>query len=184
MRQIFRPMNPGGSAWLALALLISVLSPWAQAEPREIGWQDLAPLGWPDRDPLDGRDLSVLDDDDPEAQRLYAVLREYLDNAPVVSSLDGENVVIPGFVVPVSFDAQTREIREFLLVPFYGACIHVPPPASNQIILVNAERADTTFPEQSDTAVLVTGQLLIDHTASDLAVSSYRLDATRVTAYP
>jgi hypothetical protein len=169
---------------LMSALLISTLPSWAQAEPREIGWQDLVPLGWPDRDPLDGQDLSSLDDDDPKAQRLYAVLREYLDDAPVVSSLDGERVRIPGFVVPVSYDAQTREIREFLLVPFYGACIHVPPPASNQIILVNAEQASMALPEQPDTAVQVTGQLMIDYATSDLAVSSYRLDATLVTAYP
>ncbi|MEQ9546384.1 MAG: DUF3299 domain-containing protein [Marinobacter sp.] len=169
---------------LTLVLLISAQPSLARAEPREIGWQDLVPIGWPDRDPLDGRDISLMDDDDPETQQLYSVLREYLDNAPVVPSLDGQNVIIPGFVVPVSFKAGTREIREFLLVPFYGACIHVPPPASNQIILVDGEQASSQFPEQPDAPVLVTGRLSVNHVESELAVSSYRLDASRITAYP
>lgn len=60
-----KSMSPRGLVLLASALLISIPPAWAQAAPREIGWQDLVPLGWPDRDPLDGQDLSSLDDDDP-----------------------------------------------------------------------------------------------------------------------
>ncbi len=172
-----------GCRFVLLTLAIGAQPLLVQAEPRLLGWQDLVPLGWPDRDPLDGQDISRLDDGDPEAQRLYTVLREYLDNAPVVPSLDNETVAIPGFVVPLRFEPQTQTIQEFLLVPFNGACIHVPPPASNQIILVNAEHAVRQFPAHPDTPVLVTGRLRIDHAESELAVSSYRLDASQITAY-
>ena len=55
----------------------------------------------------------------------------------VVASLDGKRVQIGGYVVPLDFDA-TR-VKEFLLVPFVGACIHVPPPPPNQIVYVKAE---------------------------------------------
>ena len=54
----------------------------------------------------------------------------------LVSTFNGRQVRIAGFVVPLGFD-QT-EVNEFLLVPFVGACIHVPPPPPNQIILVKS----------------------------------------------
>jgi uncharacterized protein len=54
----------------------------------------------------------------------------------LVSTFNGRQVRIAGFVVPLNFD-QT-EVNEFLLVPFVGACIHVPPPPPNQMILVRS----------------------------------------------
>ena len=44
----------------------------------------------------------------------------------VVTELDGKQVSIGGYVVPLDFEATT--VKEFLLVPFVGACIRVPPP--------------------------------------------------------
>lgn len=168
---------------LLVALAVSSCASPAYSEPRSIGWNDLVPLGWPDRDPLDGRDISNLSDQDPEAKRLYAILREYLDNAPVVEELDGQQVSIPGYVVPMEFFSGTRQIKTFLLVPFQGACIHVPPPASNQIVLVNNDRKDFDFTYDPEVPVLVSGLLTIDHIESDLAVSSYQLDASSITEY-
>jgi hypothetical protein len=55
----------------------------------------------------------------------------------VVAELDGKRVRIGGYVVPLDFESTT--VKEFLLVPFVGACIHVPPPPANQIIYVKAE---------------------------------------------
>jgi hypothetical protein len=55
----------------------------------------------------------------------------------LVSTFNGKQVRIAGFVVPLVFD-QT-EVNEFLLVPFVGACIHVPPPPPNQMILVRSQ---------------------------------------------
>lgn len=168
---------------LLVALAFSSCASPAYCEPRSIGWNDLVPLGWPDRDPLDGRDISNLSDQDPEAKRLYAILREYLDNAPVVEELDGQQVSIPGYVVPIEFFSGTRRIKTFLLVPFQGACIHVPPPASNQIVLISNDQKDSDFPDDPEVPVLVSGLLTIDHIESDLAVSSYHLDASSITAF-
>jgi hypothetical protein len=55
----------------------------------------------------------------------------------MAADLEGKRVKIAGYVVPLDFEATT--IKEFLLVPFGGACIHVPPPPANQIIYVKAE---------------------------------------------
>jgi len=46
-------------------------------------------------------------------------------------------VKIAGYVLPLDFEATV--VKEFLLVPYVGACIHVPPPPPNQIIYVTSE---------------------------------------------
>jgi hypothetical protein len=60
-------------------------------------------------------------------EALKRILAEW-DRAPVVEEFDGQLVRIPGFVVPLESDGKT--ISEFLLVPYFGACVHVPPPPS------------------------------------------------------
>ena len=56
----------------------------------------------------------------------------------VVDELDGQRVRIGGYVLPFDFGAS-NEISRFLLVPFIGACIHVPPPPPNQLIYVSTD---------------------------------------------
>ncbi len=55
-------------------------------------------------------------------------------NAPGDELLNSQLVELSGYVVP--FDDGALKFSEFLLVPFAGACIHVPPPPSNQIVNV------------------------------------------------
>ena len=50
--------------------------------------------------------------------------------------LMGKSIKIPGFAVPLEGDDGFEYIDEFLLVPYFGACIHVPPPPPNQVIHV------------------------------------------------
>lgn len=54
----------------------------------------------------------------------------------VVPELDGESVKIPGFIVPLEFDDDLT-ITQFFLVPYFGACVHAPPPPPNQLIFVD-----------------------------------------------
>lgn len=56
----------------------------------------------------------------------------------VVAELDGQVVRMPGYLLPLEFSG--REVTEFLLVPYVGACIHSPPPPPNQIVHVRAEK--------------------------------------------
>ena len=62
--------------------------------------------------------------------------QQALVSTKIIKELDGQLVRIPGFVVPVEFDEES--ITEFFLVPYFGACIHSPPPPPNQIIYVHA----------------------------------------------
>ena len=59
------------------------------------------------------------------------------DTGAVRHELDGARVRIPGYMTPLTWD--DAEVGEFLLVPYVGACVHVPPPPANQIVYVEVE---------------------------------------------
>jgi hypothetical protein len=94
--------------------------------------------------------------------------------------LDGKIVKIAGFVTPLSFTAGT--ISDFLLVPFVGACIHVPPPPANQIVYVSDVKGyrpsgDLLYP------VWVTGKLKAVPLDTDLANVGYQIAGAEVEPY-
>lgn len=93
--------------------------------------------------------------------------------------LDGVNVRIAGFIAPLSFDG-TR-VSEFLLVPYVGACIHVPPPPSNQILDVADFQGYQ--PEGLLYPVWVTGRLRAVPLETDLASVGYRIEDAVVELY-
>jgi len=105
----------------------------ADQAPRQLVWDDLMPIG----------ETELLAELMKEHMSRVSDIREGSANDEmiqvgtfnVVESLDGERVRIPGFVIPFSFNRKS-EYDEFLLVPYAGACIHVPPPPPNQIIFV------------------------------------------------
>jgi hypothetical protein len=98
----------------------------------------------------------------------------------VVGELNGKRVKIGGYVVPLDFEATT--IKEFLLVPFVGACIHVPPPPANQIVYVKTAQG-FEIAGQFD-PVWVTGTLKTEPAFTGLADTGYSLDAEAVEARP
>jgi hypothetical protein len=96
--------------------------------------------------------------------------------APVVTALDGKRVRIGGYVVSLDFDA-TR-VKEFLLVPFVGACIHVPPPPANQIVYVKSAQGFDV--KGMFEPVWVTGTLKVTAAFTGLAEAGYSLEADKV----
>lgn len=94
--------------------------------------------------------------------------------------LDRKTVAVPGFMVPLEDDAD--QVTEFLLVPFAGACIHVPPPPPNQMIYVklkNGGKAKMSFTEP----IMVTGQLHVATVQSPYGDVSFNLDGDFVKPY-
>lgn len=146
---------------------------------RTLIWDELIP---PDYNPaamLDGIDLNALPDNDPRAVQLLADLKTASAAAPVVAALDGQRVRIPGFAVPLEGDA--KQVTELLLVPYFGACIHVPPPPSNQIIHVLPKS-----PVAHDTlkrAVWVEGVMSTVRSETGSGDAGYRLSAYVVSSY-
>ena len=150
----------------------------------ELSWENLIPEDFkPAQSPLDSmsrEQINKLFDGSDESKAELAEIEEMLAFAPVVDSLDGEQVRIPGYVVPLDFDGQTQ-MKEFLLVPYYGACIHTPPPPANQVVHVVSE----STVEVGDTydPVWAIGTLSTETTMSDLAESGYRLQIDRIEPY-
>ena len=150
------------------------------ASPKEIDWEALIPEDWQPEALMAGVDIENLSDDDPRAQELLDKLRALWNEAPVVPALEGQRVKLPGFVVPLEMDA--KRIDEFLLVPYYGACIHVPPPPANQTVhVVTAE--GKAFEGQLFDVVWVTGTMRVERLSSDLAEAGYRLQDATVVPY-
>lgn len=50
----------------------------------------------------------------------------------------GKEITIKGFMMPLDYDSKA--IVEFLLMPYVPACMHVPPPPANQLILVKMKK--------------------------------------------
>src|ERR1035437_2077101 len=100
----------------------------------EIQWEMLTPKGWNPAISLDLPDLATLSDRDPRAMAALQAMKKAWENAPAEPSMNGRNIRIPGFMMPL--DKTGESVRSFLLVPYFGACIHSPPPPSNQMIQV------------------------------------------------
>jgi hypothetical protein len=150
------------------------------AAVRTLSWDNLLPDDFRPEKLLEGADVQNLSDDDPRAKALMAKLQAMWKEAPVVTALDGKTIRMPGFVVPLEGDGQV--VNEFLLVPYYGACIHVPPPPANQIVYVKAQGRNVQVRRLFDT-VWVTGVMKVEHTASELGEAGYTLNALEVTPY-
>ena len=103
-----------------------------------------------------------------------------LVSTDVNENLDGAMIRIPGFVVPLEFDEE-QTISQFFLVPYFGACLHMPPPPPNQIILVNA-------PKGIQMSALydpfwIEGQLSTSFQENDMATSAYAMQLNRIEPY-
>jgi len=128
---------------------------------------------------LDVRDLVI---------KFEAAMSEYnrRSNQPV-RALDDKDVRIPGYVLPLEFDGTA--VSEFFLVPYVGACIHTPPPAANQIVLVKLNQ--TYKPDGLYEPVWVTGKMKIVKSQHELGyrdgvgsvTSTYRLDGVRIAPF-
>lgn len=148
---------------------------------RETRWFELGPEGWDPYQQLRQarQGLAGLSDADPRAADLLKQMREIWNNAPTNAKLEGAAVRIPGYVVPL--DESRLGLKEFLLVPYFGACIHTPPPPSNQIIHVTLQRPMPGL-RTMDT-VWVSGSIHAQRSDSSMGMSSYAMNAVAVERY-
>lgn len=146
---------------------------------RDLKWQELVPEGWDPSASFRSRNTTLLNDWDPRARKLLKEAKEVLDHAPTVATLDGAIVRIPGYVVPL--ESSRGALKEFLLVPYFGACIHTPPPPANQIIHVVPKTPAEGF-RTMDT-VWVIGTLSARRVETFAGDSGYRIDAASVERY-
>jgi uncharacterized protein len=125
------------------------------------GADSSVPVGW--------AQLQTLNSDLPLAKQNSAAQK-----------LDGKLVSIPGFMVPLEDDLD--KVTEFLLVPYAGACIHVPPPPPNQMVYVKMNSSNKVHVTFTD-PIMVTGQLKISTVVSPYGDVSYDMVGITVKPY-
>ena len=126
------------------------------------------------QDEIDGRLASGLSE---EADNPY---EKALRSTRVRGEFDGQRVRIPGFVVPLDFDAE-RNITAFFLVPYFGACLHTPPPPPNQIIY--AEFSSGVRMDDIYYPYWLEGTLNVALEETELGTSAYTMAVDNVTPY-
>jgi hypothetical protein len=146
---------------------------------KEKTWDDLMPKSWDPMASLKGLKLDSLQDSDPRAIEALQKIRDAWSNAPVEPSLNGERIRIPGFVIPL--EKSGNKVSEFLLVPYFGACIHTPPPPPNQIIHVKASKPVANM-RTMDT-MWVSGLMQTRASETEMGQAGYQLKAERVEPY-
>ncbi|QLL12805.1 DUF3299 domain-containing protein [Pseudomonas chlororaphis] len=163
-----------------LALLMLVALPLWATEPRDLAWSEMippdAPAEVPNMKPL--HDLSQMSD--ALAAESAPAAKQEMPNAPVVQSLDGLSVRLPGYIVPLEVSEEGRT-TEFLLVPYFGACIHVPPPPSNQIVHVKS--AVGVKLDELYQPYWIEGPMQVKASTSEIADAGYQMEAQKIYVY-
>lgn len=185
-----------------LGVLFTSLSTWALAEGpgpagaagsdfRMIEWTDLIPpeeleiLMNPPEYITDIEDGSLEDQISSQISNSIAAAsddpyQQALVSTNVRAEMDGARVKIPGFIVPLEFDEE-QTVTQFFLVPYFGACIHMPPPPPNQIILVDYPRGIEM--EELYTPFWISGELKTSISENDVALSAYSMKLAEYERY-
>lgn len=166
--------------YLLLPLLLLLLSRLASAELPETDWLELMP-------PQDRAALEAMPEIDHQGaeqdSEFYSPggLKQQAKNLPAVmystntvTALNGKALRLGGYPVPLETDSQGRSTL-FFLVPYPGACIHVPPPPPNQLVLVRYPQGIEL--EDIYAPLWVSGTLKIEQVNNELADAAYALEA-------
>lgn len=165
-----------------LFITLLLVSGLARADLPETDWLELMPKS--DQKALEA--MPEIDHNSPEATGRFDSkgglkqakgLPAVMYSTKTVAAMDGKNIRIGGYPVPLETDAKGRSTL-FFLVPYPGACIHVPPPPPNQMVLVRYPKGlklDDIY-----TPLWVVGTLKVEKVSNDLADAAYALDAGKV----
>lgn len=156
---------------LLVVVMLSVSIPsYANSEDvLQLDWIDLIPES--ERNMFDKQGMPAIDHsgDMMQQSKLGSVRQE----------LNGSTVKVPGFVIPLEGDENM--VTEFLLVPYFGACIHVPPPPPNQIIYVKFPKGAPV--QELWDVIYVIGTLKTETISHELAETGYVIEGTAITEY-
>jgi hypothetical protein len=202
-----------------IIMAVTTLSIPASAEEiRQLDWEDLIPGHLKSQDPLAGltqiqKDaviwainmLESLPEREPEEyykeieKSMPSLKKADIDinkvrekrkeiQTAIVKDLNGRLVRMPGYLLPLEIIGA--KVTEFLLVPYIGACIHVPPPPPNQIVYVKIIKKAYRHKGLYD-PVWVTGKMSVKSMTRDLYLVDgsadvsigYALEAWQVEPY-
>lgn len=139
--------------------------------PLQIMWEDLIPPGVPYSEIIGEGEL---DEEKDTWNPIYDA-----NGIKLNEELDGKYIRMPGFIVP--FDFGATGIKDFMLVPYVGACVHVPPPPANQLVVVSAR---TPWPgDELWDPVWVTGVMRTRLQSTELGQTGYSIEADEMETY-
>jgi hypothetical protein len=149
-----------------------------KAHPFELGWSDLMPDDFtPDKlakkFEKELKRLDSLSDESEEGLAIIQKIQLEIDKIPSNPKWDGKWVKLPGFIAPL--ETRNAQVVRFLLVPYFGACIHVPPPPVNQTVLVDVKKKHGIKLNQIDLPFIITGKLSLDKTNTEIGNAGYHI---------
>lgn len=147
---------------------------------REIFWEDLMPEGEQERLAQMYQAQMAMLYGGGVAEGSAADKAVQIGTFNTVAELDGVKVRIPGYTVPFEYGSNA-EITEFLLVPYFGACLHAPPPPPNQTIFVQTDQPMTL--KDLAQAVWIEGTLTAQTQDTELADAAYTIALDKVEIY-
>lgn len=134
-------------------------------------WEDLIPPGVPYSEIIGEGDLDEVND-------TWAPIFD-ANGTKLNEALNGAYIKMPGFILPLEVGAAG--VSHFILVPYIGACIHVPPPPPNQLVVVNSK---VPWPgDQLWDAIWVYGRMQTQLQSTELAETGYALAADKIEKY-
>lgn len=155
----------------------------ADSEFRELSWDELSPAGY-EQDKILDKYQEVIEqtpEGSPEENEIFDKMMSELNGAPANQALDGQKIKLPGFVSPL--EEKDGKITEFLLVPYFGACIHVPPPPLNNTLLIKPKPEHAIPFSRYGEPVWVLGQMQVETSHTDLAEAGYLIDNAQIEVY-
>ncbi|AJP45317.1 hypothetical protein EP12_18615 [Alteromonas australica] len=126
------------------------------------------------QDSLDSFQQRQLEDE--QAQQYQAAL----SSTRVIQEFDGKAIRIPGFIVPLEQN-EDKEVTRFFIVPYFGACLHMPPPPPNQILYVESEQGITL--ENLYDPYWFEGIVSIEQKVDAMGTSAYSLSLDNYALY-
>lgn len=153
--------------------------PSIDAAFKSVEWDALIPEKWDPMSAFRGMNFADLKDNDPKAQEALNAMRKAWNEAPINPTMNGRKVSIPGFAIPV--EQSDKGVSEFLLVPYFGACIHTPPPPANQIIHVKLAKPEPAIGSMQP--YWVWGELRTQRVSNELGDAAYQIVAQGLLPY-
>ncbi|MEL6568947.1 MAG: DUF3299 domain-containing protein [Pseudomonadota bacterium] len=153
----------------------------AERGVRELGWEELLPEGEEERlAQLYQQQMAMLYGGSPIEEGSAADIAVQIGTFNTVPELNGVRVRIPGYTVPFDFSADAN-ITEFLLVPYFGACLHAPPPPPNQTLFIMTDEPIKI--RDLAQAVWIEGTLYTQTQESELADAAYTIQMDQIEVY-
>jgi hypothetical protein len=109
-----------------------------------------------------------------------AAYYQALASTRIIPGVNNLAIRLPAYIVPLGFDDDQR-VTQFFMVPFFGACIHLPPPPPNQTIFAEYPQGLTL--ESLTEPYWVSGVIKTSLVENDTAIAAYSMEVHALEVY-